>query len=122
MAFSTTVLNWGLIEYWDAYENAEELQNALDGVKWPLDWLVKANPDPGTFFCQLGDGGADHSYWGPPEQMNMWRPARKTNGAEPQGEAAAAMASGYLVFKDVGEYYIERLATTPPCCCIIFLV
>ena len=56
MAWSTTVLNWGLIEYWDAYTNAGELQNALDGVKWPLDWLLKASPDPGTFYCQVGIG------------------------------------------------------------------
>jgi len=32
---------------------AEEYENALDGVKWPLDWLVKANPDAQTFYCQV---------------------------------------------------------------------
>ena len=53
MAWSTTVLNWGLIEYWDAYDKAGELHNALDGVKWPLDWLIKAHPDPDTFYCQV---------------------------------------------------------------------
>ena len=104
MAFSATILNWGIIEYADAYEAAGELDNALNGVKWALDWLVKANPDPDTFYCQVGDGGADHGYWGPPENMGMWRPSIKTNGAEPPAEASAALAAGYLVFKERGEY------------------
>lgn len=52
MAFSTTVLNWGLIEFWDAYKASGELGHALEGVRWPLDWLMKAHPENNTFYCQ----------------------------------------------------------------------
>jgi len=53
MAFSATVLNWGIIEYADAYKAAGEMDHALSGVKWALDWLIKAHPDPDTFYCQV---------------------------------------------------------------------
>jgi len=54
---------------------------------------------------KVGDGYADHGYWGRPENMNMARPAYKVNagchGSDVAGDTAAAMASGYLVFKDI---------------------
>lgn len=110
MAFSATVLTWGLLEYWDAYEASGELQNALDGIKWPLDFFVKAHTSENEFYVQVGDGGSDHGYWGPPENMNMFRPSRKVDsqnpGSEPVAEAAAALAGGYLVFKDIGKLLI----------------
>ena len=97
------MLNWGLIEYWDAYQATGELENALDGVKWALDFFIKANPDPDTFYCQVGNGDQDHRFWVPPELMTMQRRAFKSDGVEPQAEAAAALASGFLVFKDSGK-------------------
>jgi hypothetical protein len=33
MAWSTTVLTWGLLEYWDAYEKSGELANMLDSIR-----------------------------------------------------------------------------------------
>lgn len=111
MAYSTTTLTWGLLEYWDAYEKTGELENALSGIKWALDFLAKAHTAPDEFYVQIGDGGADHGYWGPPENMDMWRPSRKVDaqnpGSEPAAEAAAALAAGYLVFKDIGEFLFD---------------
>lgn len=55
---------------------------------------------------QIGDGHTDHNYWGRPEDMNMTRPCMKVTtgegGEDIAGEWAAAMAVGYLVFKDKG--------------------
>ena len=44
----------------DAYdtngnEGANEIPDILDEAKWGLDWLVKMNPDPDTYFNQLAD-------------------------------------------------------------------
>lgn len=45
-AFTTTMLVWSIIDYPDAYESANEMKNALDQVKWGLDWLLKAHISP----------------------------------------------------------------------------
>jgi len=62
---------------------------------------------------KVGDGYADHGFWGRPENMNMARPAYKVNtgchGSDVAGDTAAAMASGYLVFKDIcGGWYMTK--------------
>jgi hypothetical protein len=41
MAFTVTTLSWGLLEYWDAWDNSGELQNALNAIRWPLDYFIK---------------------------------------------------------------------------------
>ena len=43
MAASVTVLAWGLLEFKDAYQDAGELENMLDSIKWPLDYLIKCH-------------------------------------------------------------------------------
>ena len=61
-----------------------------------------------TYDMQVGDGSVEHSYWGRPELETLPRPAFKVDvkhaGSEPPAEAAAAMAAGYLVFKDHGAW------------------
>lgn len=55
---------------------------------------------------QIGDGDADHAFWGRPEDMHMGRPCFKVGPGRPAadlyGEWAASLAAGYLVFKDKG--------------------
>lgn len=71
----------------------------------------KQTPDPfsvklGTLYLQVGDGGKDHGVWGRPEDMTMARPSFKIDaehpGADVAGETAAAMAAGYMAFKEKG--------------------
>lgn len=63
MAFSTTLLTWGLFEYREAYLAAGELQNMLSCIKWPLDYFIKAHVKLDVLYEQVGDGNTDHSYW-----------------------------------------------------------
>ena len=60
----------------------------------------------------MGDGGADHGFWGRPEDMTMARPAYKITesrpGSDVAGETAAAMAAGYLIFKSVSKLYNSK--------------
>ena len=44
MAYSMTVLCWGILEYWDVYEALGLRNEALGVIKWGSDWLIKANP------------------------------------------------------------------------------
>ena len=51
----------------------------------------------------MGDGNADHSFWGRPEDMTMARPAllfdEANGGTEVVAETAAAMAASSIVFR-----------------------
>lgn len=55
-------------------------------------------------FLQVGDSKEDHRYWGPPEKITYNRPAYRVTesnpGSDVVGEMAAALAAGYIVFKD----------------------
>ena len=53
MAFSTTLLSWGLIEYRNAYAAAGELQTMLDSIKWPLDYFIKAHVKKNVLYGQV---------------------------------------------------------------------
>ena len=55
---------------------------------------------------QVGLVEYDHASWGRPEDMTMLRPSyavtNESGGADLLGEAAAALAAGYMVFHDTG--------------------
>ncbi|KAK3581339.1 hypothetical protein CHS0354_016183 [Potamilus streckersoni] len=106
MAMSTHILLWGFIKFQDAYKQAGQTNMMCDMIKWPLDYFLKCwIPDAQSYYVQVGDGGADHSYWGRPENMNMNRPAFKVTASNPgsdvAGDTASAFAAGYIVFKTI---------------------
>ena len=55
------------------------MANAQDMIKWGTDYFLKCLITSGgvtqRFYGQVGDGNADHAYWGRPEEMTMSRPA-----------------------------------------------
>jgi len=53
MASSVTVLAWGMMMFKDAYESAEEWQNALDMLKWATDYFLKAHTSKYEFYGQV---------------------------------------------------------------------
>jgi hypothetical protein len=63
------------------------LTDALDDgqktVKWATDYFIKAHVSQNEFYGQVGDGDADHAYWGRPEDMTMDRPAFKIDTSHP---------------------------------------
>ena len=65
---------------------------------------MNCHPNKYTYHVQVGDGYADHAYWGRPEEMDMDRPTLTLTtdkpGSEPTAEAAAALSTCYLIFKD----------------------
>ncbi|CAH1790308.1 unnamed protein product [Owenia fusiformis] len=116
MAYTTTALAWGILEFEAGYKAAGEYDNALDSIKWPLDYFIKCHSKPGEeFYGQLGNGDIDHAWWGRPEDMNMPRPAYKVTrqkpGSDLTAETASAFAAGYLVFKDTNPTYAATLLT-----------
>ncbi|XP_069105272.1 uncharacterized protein [Argopecten irradians] len=114
MAGSVTLLTWGLITWPDAYSSAGQLDEMYDCIKWPLDYFVKCWDDTNNaYYTQVGNGAADHAYWGQPENMTMARPALKLTtsrpGSDVAGETAAAMAAGSIAFKTRDPTYSDML-------------
>ncbi len=115
MASSTTLLAWGLVEYRDAYAATGQLAFALADLKWSTDYFLKAHTAPNELWGQVGQGSADHAWWGPAEVMPMARPAYKIDascpGSDLAGETAAALAAASLVFQPTDPAYAETLRT-----------
>ncbi|PGH51683.1 glycoside hydrolase family 9 protein [Streptomyces sp. Ru87] len=115
MAFTTTMLAWGAVEYPQAYAGSGQLAHLESSLRWVNDYFVKAHPEPDVLYGQVGNGGADHKWWGPAEVMQMDRPAYKITascpGSDLAGETAAAMAASSMVFRDSDPAYADTLLT-----------
>lgn len=60
-------------------EGANGIPDVLDEAKWGLDWLVKMNPDPDTYFNQLADD-RDHVGFTLPNEQKVdygWGPGKE---------------------------------------------
>lgn len=116
MSYSATMLNWGMIAFPNGYNKTGKLAYGKEQVKYALDYFIQAynegaNPDSASddkVYYQVGDAGADHGFWGPPELMTMERPTftcdAQNRCSEVAGGMAAAMASGAILFQDDATY------------------
>jgi len=114
MASSAHLLAWSLVKFKEGYVQAGQLDMMYDMIKWPLDYFMKAwNEGSQSFVAQVGDGNADHAYWGRPEDMHMARPCKYINSGTPgsdiTGESVAAMAAGSIAFRDKDAGYADQL-------------
>ncbi len=111
MAYSANMLAWSVYEDRDAYEKSGQLKYIMDDIKWANDYFIKCHPSANVYWYQVGDAGADHSWWGPCEVMQMKRPAYKVDSSNPGSavcaEAAASLASAALVFKSTNSSYAD---------------
>ncbi|XP_053378705.1 endoglucanase E-4-like isoform X2 [Mercenaria mercenaria] len=104
MAFSTWVLEWGMLKFADGYKTAGQVNMACDMIRWPLEYFLKSwIPEKNILYVQVGDPDFEDIYWGRAENMNMSRPAYKVTesckGSDVAGDTVSAFAAGYLVFK-----------------------
>nr|KAG5691510.1 hypothetical protein BaRGS_017723 [Batillaria attramentaria] len=114
MAFSTTVLCWSLLEFRDAYSQAGQLENMYDTIRWTLEYFVKCHTKPNELYVQVGDAGRDHGTWTSPERMDeSLRTSYKIDPSRPGSdiadETAAAMACGYMAFKEKDPTFADTL-------------
>ncbi|MEU8006516.1 glycoside hydrolase family 9 protein [Catellatospora sp. NPDC049111] len=115
MAFTTTMLAWGAVEYRAGYAASGQLTQLLNNLRVPNDYFIKAHPSANVLYGQIGKGDDDHKWWGPAEVMPMARPAYKIDascgGADLAGETAAAMAASSMVFRPTDPTYADTLVT-----------
>ena len=112
MAYTASMLAWSVYEDKESYEKSGQLKFALSTIRYINDYLIKCHTAEKEFYYQVGDGHMDHAWWGPAEVMQMNRPSYKVtesaSGSTVVAEAAAALTSAYLVFKDSDKDYAEK--------------
>lgn len=107
MASSATLLAWGALDYRAGYIDSKQMPHLLANLRWVSDYFLKASATPNQLWGQVGDGNADHAFWGAAEIMPMPRPSFKISeqcpGSDLAGETAAALAAASLVFRAQGD-------------------
>ncbi|KAK1286532.1 Endoglucanase 6 [Acorus calamus] len=113
MAFTITMMSWGILEYGKQMAESGELGHALDAVKWGTDYFIKAHPQPYVLYGEVGDGNTDHYCWQRPEDMTTDRRAYRIDpqhpGSDLAAETAAAMAAASMVFRRHNPAYSAEL-------------
>ncbi|XP_069191565.1 endoglucanase E-4 [Procambarus clarkii] len=113
MAFTITMLSWGLVEFPDGFSAAGQTEYAQAAIKWATDYFLKCHTAKDEFWGQVGDSCIDSNLWGAPEYMTMERPSYKIDeenpGSDLASETAAALAASYMVFKNVDLEYATQL-------------
>lgn len=113
MAFSATALAWGAIDFKNGYVSSGQLPYVKRNLRWVNDYFIKCHTAPNELWGQVGNGGADHAWWGSAEVMQMDRPAYKIDASQPgsdlAAETAAAMAAASIVFQSDDPAYSTTL-------------
>jgi len=110
-------LAWGLIDYRAGYQAAGELDNGLASIRWGADYILKASSQigQGILYGQNGNGDADHSYWGRPEEQTQNRPSYFVSttapGSDLAGNYAAALALTSVAIGGSDAAYSAQLLT-----------
>ncbi len=107
MAYSASMLAWGLYQYPDGVEKCGEMTNYVNNLEFVLDYLAECDRGDEAVY-QVGNGQIDHTWWGPVE---LYQYGMEDNGTSYEsareilvgsdgcsavfGGMAAALASGY---------------------------
>ena len=114
MSYTTALLAWSVYEDRDAYRESGQLDYILDTIRWGNDYFIKCHPEANVYYYQVGDGNADHGWWGPAEtvETQMKRPSYKVDlnnpGSTVTACTAASLAACAVVFKDSDSAYSQK--------------
>ena len=66
LAWATVVLTWGLIDFKDAYDAANQTEWMYESVQWPLDYLLKCHVADDKLYVQVKNAYCNRlciAYW-----------------------------------------------------------
>lgn len=120
MAYSASMLAWGLYQYPEGIEKCGEMENYVNNLTFVLDYLAACDLGDEVVF-QVGNGQQDHTWWGPVELYDYGMADNGNTDGRPYyagtkcsaafGEMAAALAAGYCALQgrsDKTDYYLEH--------------
>ena len=115
MAFSATQLAWGGLRFKAGYQAAGQYDALLANLRFVNDYFMRAHTAPNELVVQVGNGGTDHSWWGPVEVYPLAAPSYKITascgGSDVAAETAAAMAAASMLFSPSDPTYAAQLLT-----------
>lgn len=59
-----TMQAWSVNQFSAGFAKADNLENALDAIKWGADYLVNAHSAPNQFVAVVGNSTLDFNYYG----------------------------------------------------------
>jgi endoglucanase len=86
---------WGALEYGTGYQDANQTAYLDSTLRWGLDWLIKAHPDPSTLYVLVGDDARDNNYWGGDQNIPTPRPVYQVNDTHPGTDVAASTSAAF---------------------------
>ena len=102
MANSASMLGWAYYEYKSAFTGSGQATAMENNLKFVLDYFVKCDKGSSMVY-QIGDGNADHSFWGPVEVTEKKKgvyPSYSCKASCVTGQTAAALAIGSIVLNN----------------------
>jgi endoglucanase len=113
--FSASVLGWSVYEYRAEFDSAGLTAKTLRTLKYFTDYFLRSHPNATTFYYQVGDGNADHGFWGSPENQTGSRPVIVASPSAPAsdilGQHAAALALMSVNYRTTDAAYADRCLT-----------
>ncbi len=122
-AYSASILGWGYLEYKDAVDKQGLGEVYRNNVQWALDYLMQCDRGD-KIIGTIGDftgGSTDHNIWCSAEvylrkhhlnNKDWERPYDEIADSSTMALSAAALAEGYLMFKDTqpdkAKAYLEQ--------------
>ncbi len=119
--YAATALGMSYYEFKDAYTELGQTEHLKTITNYFCDYLKRStvysdnvNKTGGVVaFCyQVGEGNADHGYWGAPENQTGTRPAYFATASNPATDevsiAVAALAVNYLNFGNVEDLKVAK--------------
>lgn len=120
MAYSASMLAWGLYEYGDGVEKIGQYEIYQNNLEYALDYLAACDLGDEVVF-QVGNGTDDHTWWGPVELYSYGikegQPYERPYYSASEGcsavfgDMAAALAAGAAALKgksDKTDNYIKH--------------
>ena len=108
MAYSASMIAWGLYQYPEGIEKCGEMTNYVNNLTFALDYFAACDLGDEVVY-QVGNGQDDHSWWGPAELVEYGMKDQNINNERPYysgrkcsaalGEMAAALAAGYCALQ-----------------------
>ncbi|MBQ1463740.1 MAG: glycoside hydrolase family 9 protein [Ruminococcus sp.] len=111
MAYSASMLAWGLYQYPEGIEKCGEMTNYVNNLEFVMDYLAECDRGDEVVY-QVGNGTIDHTWWGPVELLEYGMADSGTSydkareilvGSEGisnvVGDMAAALAAGSVALK-----------------------
>jgi len=111
--YAAAILGWSLYEYGDIFTQAGNKTKTLSTLKYFTDYFLKSKVSSTKFYYQVGDGDADHTYWGAPELQTGSRPTKcyadpSKPASDVLGITSAALSIMYLNYKSVDATYANQ--------------